>query len=136
MSPEIDDGFVFLFLAVMMAKEKPPITVVGDVGGRIAIIVVRLLKHHPPTHTHTPSLLTHCCPKQYALCIRSAVDQQYSLTQTHDLDFVKCCSDISEEGYIFVYPIAFQILKSKLVGGIIMSDFRHRRPSTVCNIRI
>lgn len=24
-----------------MAKEKPPITVVGDVGGRIAIIVVR-----------------------------------------------------------------------------------------------
>lgn len=28
-------------LAVMMAKEKPPITVVGDVGGRIAIIVVR-----------------------------------------------------------------------------------------------
>lgn len=27
--------------AVMMAKEKPPITVVGDVGGRIAIIVVR-----------------------------------------------------------------------------------------------
>lgn len=30
----------FLFL-VMMAKEKPPITVVGDVGGRIAIIVVR-----------------------------------------------------------------------------------------------
>lgn len=26
----------------MMAKEKPPITVVGDVGGRIAIIVVRL----------------------------------------------------------------------------------------------
>lgn len=26
--------------AVMMAKEKPPITVVGDVGGRIAIIVV------------------------------------------------------------------------------------------------
>ena len=25
----------------MMAKEKPPITVVGDVGGRIAIIVVR-----------------------------------------------------------------------------------------------
>lgn len=31
-----------LFLSpVMMAKEKPPITVVGDVGGRIAIIVVR-----------------------------------------------------------------------------------------------
>lgn len=29
-----------LFL-VMMAKEKPPITVVGDVGGRIAIIIVR-----------------------------------------------------------------------------------------------
>lgn len=28
-------------LSVMMAKEKPPITVVGDVGGRIAIIVVR-----------------------------------------------------------------------------------------------
>lgn len=31
---------MFVFL-VMMAKEKPPITVVGDVGGRIAIIVVR-----------------------------------------------------------------------------------------------
>uniref|UniRef100_A0AAQ5XLC6 Ribose-phosphate pyrophosphokinase N-terminal domain-containing protein n=1 Tax=Amphiprion ocellaris TaxID=80972 RepID=A0AAQ5XLC6_AMPOC len=29
---------LFLF-SVMMAKEKPPITVVGDVGGRIAIIV-------------------------------------------------------------------------------------------------
>lgn len=28
----------------MMAKEKPPITVVGDVGGRIAIIVVRCCK--------------------------------------------------------------------------------------------
>lgn len=27
--------------SVMMAKEKPPFTVVGDVGGRIAIIVVR-----------------------------------------------------------------------------------------------
>uniref|UniRef100_A0A672F4A9 Phosphoribosyl pyrophosphate synthase-associated protein 1 n=1 Tax=Salarias fasciatus TaxID=181472 RepID=A0A672F4A9_SALFA len=27
------------FFSVMMAKEKPPITVVGDVGGRIAIIV-------------------------------------------------------------------------------------------------
>ncbi|XP_029584017.1 phosphoribosyl pyrophosphate synthase-associated protein 1 isoform X3 [Salmo trutta] len=27
-------------LPIMMAKEKPPITVVGDVGGRIAIIVV------------------------------------------------------------------------------------------------
>lgn len=31
---------MFVFI-VMMAKEKPPITVVGDVGGRIAIIVVR-----------------------------------------------------------------------------------------------
>lgn len=30
---------------VMMAKEKPPITVVGDVGGRIAIIVVRAMRH-------------------------------------------------------------------------------------------
>lgn len=29
---------MFVFI-VMMAKEKPPITVVGDVGGRIAIIV-------------------------------------------------------------------------------------------------
>ncbi|KAM6297387.1 phosphoribosyl pyrophosphate synthase-associated protein 1 isoform 2-T2 [Aegotheles albertisi] len=29
-----------LELPLMMAKEKPPITVVGDVGGRIAIIVV------------------------------------------------------------------------------------------------
>lgn len=33
-------GSLFIF-SVMMAKEKPPITVVGDVGGRIAIIVVR-----------------------------------------------------------------------------------------------
>lgn len=32
-------------LSVMMAKEKPPITVVGDVGGRIAIIVVRSGAH-------------------------------------------------------------------------------------------
>uniref|UniRef100_A0A671VAX6 Phosphoribosyl pyrophosphate synthetase associated protein 1 n=1 Tax=Sparus aurata TaxID=8175 RepID=A0A671VAX6_SPAAU len=31
--------FFHLCLSVMMAKEKPPITVVGDVGGRIAIIV-------------------------------------------------------------------------------------------------
>lgn len=28
-------------VVVMMAKEKPPMTVVGDVGGRIAIIIVR-----------------------------------------------------------------------------------------------
>lgn len=34
-----DLGF-FSSSLVMMAKEKPPITVVGDVGGRIAIIVV------------------------------------------------------------------------------------------------
>lgn len=48
--PEVLIGFTsyvesndpFIFLSVMMAKEKPPITVVGDVGGRIAIIVVRL----------------------------------------------------------------------------------------------
>ncbi|XP_053708603.1 phosphoribosyl pyrophosphate synthase-associated protein 1 isoform X2 [Synchiropus splendidus] len=32
-------GHTGLELPVMMAKEKPPITVVGDVGGRIAIIV-------------------------------------------------------------------------------------------------
>ena len=32
---------LFYFLAVMAAKEKPPMNVVGDVGGRIAIIVVR-----------------------------------------------------------------------------------------------
>lgn len=37
-----DWGLVIRFvLPVMMAKEKPPITVVGDVGGSIAIIVVR-----------------------------------------------------------------------------------------------
>lgn len=57
--------FLYLFLLVMMAKEKPPITVVGDVGGRIAIIVVRpqtcmwkLL--HPPywnMSSHTTSVL-------------------------------------------------------------------------------
>lgn len=38
-----DSGLTDLFFfssLVMMAKEKPPITVVGDVGGRIAIIVV------------------------------------------------------------------------------------------------
>lgn len=28
------------FFSVLIPKEKPPITVVGDVGGRIAIIVV------------------------------------------------------------------------------------------------
>ncbi|CAB1342028.1 unnamed protein product [Coregonus sp. 'balchen'] len=33
-------GHPGLELPLMMAKEKPPITVVGDVGGRIAIIVV------------------------------------------------------------------------------------------------
>lgn len=41
-------GLVICFaLLVMMAKEKPPITVVGDVGGRIAIIVVwsRVILH-------------------------------------------------------------------------------------------
>lgn len=37
---------VLLSFAVMMAKEKPPITVVGDVGGRIAIIVVRSCEFH------------------------------------------------------------------------------------------
>lgn len=31
----------FCLFAVLIPKEKPPITVVGDVGGRIAIIVVR-----------------------------------------------------------------------------------------------
>lgn len=36
------DSFFFPSSLVMMAKEKPPITVVGDVGGRIAIIVVRV----------------------------------------------------------------------------------------------
>ncbi|XP_074703343.1 phosphoribosyl pyrophosphate synthase-associated protein 1-like [Strix aluco] len=34
-----DLGFYYSSLVMMMAKEKPPITVVGDVGGRIAIIV-------------------------------------------------------------------------------------------------
>lgn len=33
----------------MMAKEKPPITVVGDVGGRIAIIIVSIVQ----SFTHT-----------------------------------------------------------------------------------
>lgn len=41
-------------LAVMMAKEKPPITVVGDVGGRIAIIVVRRSKF-PSSGCRAPS---------------------------------------------------------------------------------
>uniref|UniRef100_A0A8C7X5Z8 Phosphoribosyl pyrophosphate synthetase associated protein 1 n=1 Tax=Oryzias sinensis TaxID=183150 RepID=A0A8C7X5Z8_9TELE len=34
-------GHTGLELPLMMAKEKPPINVVGDVGGRIAIVVVR-----------------------------------------------------------------------------------------------
>lgn len=34
-------SFVFPSFSVLIPKEKPPITVVGDVGGRIAIIVVR-----------------------------------------------------------------------------------------------
>lgn len=33
-------SFLLLY-SVLIPKEKPPITVVGDVGGRIAIIVVR-----------------------------------------------------------------------------------------------
>lgn len=37
----VTDGWNCDLILVMMAKEKPPITVVGDVGGRIAIIVVR-----------------------------------------------------------------------------------------------
>lgn len=40
---ESDNKPLSFSLSVMMAKEKPPITVVGDVGGRIAIIVVRIL---------------------------------------------------------------------------------------------
>lgn len=36
-------GHTGLELPLMMAKEKPPISVVGDVGGQIAIIVVRAL---------------------------------------------------------------------------------------------
>lgn len=39
--PGFLSSFFFLFfLPVLIPKEKPPITVVGDVGGRIAIIVV------------------------------------------------------------------------------------------------
>uniref|UniRef100_A0A8C5J9M1 Phosphoribosyl pyrophosphate synthetase associated protein 1 n=1 Tax=Junco hyemalis TaxID=40217 RepID=A0A8C5J9M1_JUNHY len=38
-APESPGLFFFPSSLVMMAKEKPPITVVGDVGGRIAIIV-------------------------------------------------------------------------------------------------
>ncbi len=40
LSYSLSSFFVFLFLTVLIPKEKPPITVVGDVGGRIAIIVV------------------------------------------------------------------------------------------------
>nr|XP_045746128.1 phosphoribosyl pyrophosphate synthase-associated protein 1 [Mirounga angustirostris] len=40
LAKRITENLVVCFiLLVMMAKEKPPITVVGDVGGRIAIIV-------------------------------------------------------------------------------------------------
>uniref|UniRef100_A0A3B4GMV1 Phosphoribosyl pyrophosphate synthase-associated protein 1-like n=1 Tax=Pundamilia nyererei TaxID=303518 RepID=A0A3B4GMV1_9CICH len=40
-------GHTGLELPLMMAKEKPPITVVGDVGGRIAIIVsVKVANSH------------------------------------------------------------------------------------------
>lgn len=35
------DILKILLFSVLIPKEKPPITVVGDVGGRIAIIVVR-----------------------------------------------------------------------------------------------
>ena len=31
---------IVLLFSAQMAKEKPPLTVVGDVGGRIAIMVV------------------------------------------------------------------------------------------------
>lgn len=38
-------------MPVMTAKEKPPINVVGDVGGRIAIMVVRCKKFILIGHT-------------------------------------------------------------------------------------
>lgn len=40
LSRYLTNSVLWCVLLVMMAKEKPPITVVGDVGGRIAIIVV------------------------------------------------------------------------------------------------
>lgn len=39
LSRYLTNSVLWCVLLVMMAKEKPPITVVGDVGGRIAIIV-------------------------------------------------------------------------------------------------
>lgn len=39
--PRAHDALKILLFPVLIPKEKPPITVVGDVGGRIAIIVVR-----------------------------------------------------------------------------------------------
>ena len=35
--------FLYLIPTVQSAKEKPPINVVGDVGGRIAIVIVSIL---------------------------------------------------------------------------------------------
>lgn len=35
-----------LFFSVLTAKEKPPINVVGDVGGKVAIIVVSLIRYN------------------------------------------------------------------------------------------
>ena len=50
---------ICLALLVMMAKEKPPITVVGDVGGRIAIIVVG---HSLPSCAEMTLLTLSRCP--------------------------------------------------------------------------
>jgi len=37
---------IYLFFIVLIPKEKPPLHVVGDVGGKIAIVVVSYFLFH------------------------------------------------------------------------------------------
>lgn len=72
----------------MMAKEKPPITVVGDVGGRIAIIVVRpcaymwmILSHDNLNlipQSKTQDLIKHV---HHEDSMRSGFKDQYKISQ-------------------------------------------------------
>lgn len=58
-----------------MAKEKPPITVVGDVGGRIAIIVVRRKANSPLVSPRLPrgEILTWLTWKLHLLFIERVI---------------------------------------------------------------
>lgn len=74
-----------LFISVMMAKEKPPITVVGDVGGRIAIIVVILRS--------TTSSATACLDLQHQNLVE--LNNEGQVVFYPDTDFSSSCRMIS-----------------------------------------